>query len=462
MSEQSKRLHFIAIGGAAMHNLALALANKGFSISGSDDEINEPSCSRLKTAGLLPNKMGWFPEKIEDTLDGVILGMHARADNPELIAANEKGIRVYSYPEYLYEHSKDKKRIVIGGSHGKTTITAMILHVLKKLNFDFDYMVGAKLDGFETMVKISDAPLIILEGDEYLSSPVDRRPKFHLYKAEIGLISGIAWDHINVFPTFENYVDQFRKFANEIPKEGTLIYCENDLEVKNVALSSNVKARKISYSIPKHSIVDGITTLQTEVGNFNLEIFGEHNLQNLEGARNVCEEIGISKKDFYQSITSFKGAAKRLELLGKNESIAIYKDFAHSPSKLKATSRAVKTQFTDRILISCMELHTFSSLNEDFLNQYSGSMDDADVKIVYYNPHTIAHKKLKDISPDMVRKAFSNDSIKVYTDSSVLRNDLLQLTVGKSVLLMMSSGTFDGIDLNLLTNELIQSTEKVN
>ena len=462
MSKQSKRLHFIAIGGAAMHNLALALANKGFSVTGSDDEINEPSFSRLKTAGLLPDAMGWFAEKIEDNLDGVILGMHARADNPELIVAKEKGIPVYSYPEYLYEHSKNKKRIVIGGSHGKTTITAMILHVLKKLNFDFDYMVGAKLDGFETMVKISDAPLIILEGDEYLSSPVDRRPKFHLYKADIGLISGIAWDHINVFPTFENYVDQFRIFANEIPKDGTLIYCENDLEVKNVAISSNVKARKISYSIPKHSIVDGITTIHTEIGNFNLEIFGDHNLQNLEGARNVCEEIGISKKDFYHSITSFKGAARRLELLGKNDSIAIYKDFAHSPSKLKATSKAVKTQFPQRKLISCMELHTFSSLNEDFLNQYSGSMDDADVKIIYYNPHTIAHKKLKDISPEMVRKAFSNDSIKVYTDSSILRNDLLQLAVGKSVLLMMSSGTFDGIDLNLLTNELIQSTEKVN
>ncbi|MBK8362490.1 MAG: peptidoglycan synthetase [Bacteroidetes bacterium] len=458
----SKRIHFIAIGGAAMHNLALALHQKGFQVSGSDDEINEPSKSRLSAAGILPQSIGWFPEKISNELDGVILGMHARADNPELLKAQQIGLPVYSYPEYLYEHSKDKTRVVIGGSHGKTTITAMILHVLKSLNKDFDYMVGAKLEGFDTMVRLSNAPLIILEGDEYLSSPVDRRPKFHLYKAEIGLISGIAWDHINVFPTYDMYVEQFRIFADQIPANGKLIYCNNDSEVKKVAESGSVHAKKIPYSIPPHEIVNGITYLLTDSGKIAISVFGEHNLQNLEGARNVCEQIGIDKKTFYNAIADFKGAARRLELLGRNENVAVYKDFAHSPSKLKATTHAVRSQFPERKLIACMELHTFSSLNEDFLAQYSGSMDDADVKIVYFNPQTIAHKKLKEITPEMVKKAFSNPDIKVYTDSAILQKDIQTYSKGKSVFLMMSSGTFDGMNLENLTAQLIQSNQEVH
>ena len=457
----SIRIHFIAIGGAAMHNLALALHQKGFKVSGSDDEINEPSKSRLAAAEILPESIGWFPEKISMDLDGVILGMHARADNPELLKAQEIGLPVYSYPEYLHEHSKDKTRVVIGGSHGKTTITAMILHVLKTLNKDFDYMVGAKLEGFDTMVRLSNAPLIILEGDEYLSSPVDRRPKFHLYKAEIGLISGIAWDHINVFPTYEMYVEQFRIFADQIPENGKLIYCENDNEVKKVAESDSVKAGKISYSIPPHEIVNGITYLITDSGKIAISVFGEHNLQNLEGARNVCEQIGIDRQTFYKSIADFKGAARRLELLGKNENVSVYKDFAHSPSKLKATTHAVRSQFPERKLIACMELHTFSSLNEDFLTQYSGSMDDADEKIVYYNPQTIAHKKLKEITPEMVKKAFSNSDIKVYIDSAILQKDIQAYSKDKSVFLMMSSGTFDGMDLDNLSKQLIESNQRV-
>jgi UDP-N-acetylmuramate: L-alanyl-gamma-D-glutamyl-meso-diaminopimelate ligase len=461
MSTDKKRIHFTAIGGAAMHNLALALHQKGYEVTGSDDEINEPSKTRLLNAGLLPAEIGWFPEKITKELDGVILGMHARADNPELVEAQKLGIPVYSYPEYLYEHSKDKLRVVIGGSHGKTTITAMILHVLKSLRTDFDYMVGAKLEGFDTMVRLSEAPLIVLEGDEYLSSPVDRRPKFHLYKAEIGLISGIAWDHINVFPTFENYVDQFRIFANEIPERGTLIYCAEDKMVKEVAESSSVKAKAIPYTIPPHRIENGITYLETSQGEVELLIFGEHNLQNLEGARLVCEKIGINKKDFYRGISTFKGAARRLELLGRNETVAVYKDFAHSPSKLKATTQAVRTQFPDRKLISCMELHTFSSLNEDFLDQYAGSMAGGDVKIVYFNPHTIAHKKLKEITPEMVRKAFSDESIKVYTDSAILQKDLLTIKSEKSVFLMMSSGTFDGMNLENFAKQLIENNQNV-
>lgn len=458
----TERIHFIAIGGAAMHNLALALHQKGYKISGSDDEINEPSRSRLKAAGMLPQADGWFPEKITKELDGVILGMHARADNPELIRATELGIPIYSYPEFLYKHSKDKVRVVIGGSHGKTTITAMILHVLRSQNIDFDYMVGAKLDGFDTMVRISEAPLIVLEGDEYLSSPVDRRPKFHLYQATIGLISGIAWDHINVFPQYEDYVKQFSIFAEGIPSTGKLIYCENDPEVKTVCSSSAIKAGKMAYGLPKHRIVNGVTILETAQGDVPLQVFGDHNLMNMEGARLVCNQLQVSDQAFFAAISGFKGAARRLELLQRNETVAVFKDFAHSPSKLKATTEAVRQQFPSRKLVACMELHTFSSLNENFLAQYAGSMDTADLAIVYFNPHTIAHKKLKEISPEMVRKAFQNEKIKVYTDSTILRKDLTAIDSSNSVFLLMSSGTFDGMDLDLLAKEIVSQKDPVS
>lgn len=453
------RIHFIAIGGAAMHNLALALHEKGFTVTGSDDEINEPSRSRLEAAGILPPAIGWFPEKITNELDGVILGMHARADNPELLRAQHLGVRIYSYPEYLYEHSKDKVRVVIGGSHGKTTITSMILHVLKDNGRDFDFMVGAKLEGFNTMVRISNAPLIVLEGDEYLSSPIDRRPKFHLYHANIGLISGIAWDHINVFPTYDNYKDQFRIFANDIGADGSLIYCAEDKEVNEVAVHSTTLARRVPYGIPPHRIDNGITYLKTQVGEIPLKVFGQHNLMNLEGARMVCQQLGISEEQFYQSIRNFKGAARRLEFLGGNETTAVFKDFAHSPSKLKATTEAVRAQFPDRRLIACMELHTFSSLNENFLDQYAGSMDGADVAIVYYNPHTIEHKKLNPIKPEQVRSAFANERIMVYTDSKAFQKALLAMNGRNSVFLLMSSGNFDGIVLEDFAKQLISGTE---
>lgn len=449
-----KRLHFIAIGGAAMHNLALALQMNGNIITGSDDEIMDPSRSRLAAAGLLPERDGWFPEKVEIELDGVILGMHARADNPELIRAQSLGIPVFSFPEFLYEHSKNKQRVVIGGSHGKTTITAMILHVLRLQNFNFDYLVGAKIDGFETMVRLSDAPLIILEGDEYLSSSIDKRPKFHLYKATIGLISGIAWDHINVFPTYENYIEQFQIFADSVSPEGSLIFCLNDKEVKRVAENSKTKAKKIPYTLPGYQIMDGVTCLLTDEGSIPLSIFGDHNLLNLEGARVVCEKLGISQQVFYKSISSFKGAARRLELLAKNDSIAIYKDFAHSPSKLKATIEAVRNQYPNRKLIACMELHTFSSLNENFLSQYSNTMDKADVALVYYNPHTVEHKKLKPISESIIMNAFNNHRIKVYTDAISLQKDLFLSSSSQAVFLIMSSGNFDGMDMKDLAEKL--------
>ena len=374
------KIHLIAIGGSAMHNMALALHHKGFQITGSDDAIFSPSKERLEKHNLLPDKMGWFPSKINSDINAVILGMHAKKDNPELKRAKELKIPIFSYPEYIYEQSKRKKRIVIGGSHGKTSITAMILHVLKNLNIDCDFMVGAQLEGFDTMVRLTNnAKIIILEGDEYLSSPIDKRPKFHLYKPHIAVLSGIAWDHINVFPNLDIYIDQFRIFKNMV--KDTLIYCSEDKEL-NQLTKEKTKCKLISYATPIHTIENGITS----INNTKLLIFGSHNLKNLNAARLVCNEIGISNSVFYQQIANFKGASNRLELVKSKEKSAIYKDFAHSPSKLKATLSAMQKQFANRKLVACMELHTFSSLNKEFLNQYRGSMNESDTAIVYYNP----------------------------------------------------------------------------
>jgi len=451
------RVHLIAIGGSAMHNMALALHEKGFNVTGSDDEINEPSKTRLKIAGILPQEIGWFPEKITKDIDAVILGMHAREDNPELMRAKELGLKVYSYPEYIYEATKDKTRVVIGGSHGKTTITAMILHVLNYHGIDTDFMVGAQLEGFNTMVKLTkEAPIAIIEGDEYLASPIDRRPKFHLYKPNIAILSGIAWDHINVFPTFDIYINQFEKFVDLIEPNGVLIYCAEDAELKKVADNSGQAnhIEKIPYSVPKHRIVNGTTILETNNNDVPLQIFGNHNLMNMSGARLVCNKLGVTDVLFYKAIQSFKGAAKRLELVTKTNDFAFYKDFAHSPSKLKATTQAVKQQFTGRHVIACMELHTFSSLNETFLAEYNGAMNDADEAIVYFNPHTIEHKKLKPITEEQVFTYFNRKDLKVFTDSKTLEAYLKSKSLKQSVLLMMSSGNFDGIDFKKLSLEL--------
>jgi UDP-N-acetylmuramate: L-alanyl-gamma-D-glutamyl-meso-diaminopimelate ligase len=452
-------VHFIAIGGSAMHNLAIALHKKGFVVTGSDDEIFEPSKTRLAKYNLLPGKEGWDLKNIYSGLDAVILGMHARADNPELLRARELGIKIYSYPEYIYEQSKNKARVVIGGSHGKTSITAMVLHVLNYFKFNADYMVGAQLEGFDTMVKLTDdAPFIILEGDEYLSSPVDRRPKFHLYKADIALLSGIAWDHINVFPTYENYLEQFRIFVGQLPDNGCLIYCANDPEVKKLCENLAGKVNKIPYGLPEHIIKDGITFFKIGGGSeaVPLQVFGDHNLLNINGARLVCSQLGISGAQFCEAISSFKGASKRLELVAKNLNVSVYKDFAHSPSKLKATTKAVRNQFPDRKLIACMELHTFSSLNENFLYEYKGSMLDADEAIVYYNPHTIEHKKLKPITIEQVKNSFQGNNISIYTNSSLLQEYLRSKQWKNMNLLMMSSGNFDGMDLKKMAMELLK------
>ena len=437
-------IHLIAIGGSAMHNLALALHHKGYKISGSDDSIFNPSKERLLKYNLLPKEMGWFPEKITKNLDSIILGMHARIDNPELIKANELGIPIYSYPEYIFEQSKNKKRVVIGGSHGKTSITAMILHVLQNLNIDCDYMVGAQLEGFDTMVKLThQAPIIILEGDEYLSSPIDRRPKFHLYQPHIAVLSGIAWDHINVFPTFEMYVDQFRIFKNMV--KDTLIYCSEDEEIDKLA-KEECKCKLVPYSTPEHKIKEGVSSLEgTE-----LLIFGNHNLQNLNAAKLVCNELEISDTDFYKEISTFKGASNRLELVRKTNTSAVYKDFAHSPSKLKAASSAMKKQFQERKLVACMELHTFSSLNEEFLKQYTGCMDEPDTAIVYFSPEAIAHKKLEPISKEQVHDSFGRENLLVFINSIELEKFLKSQNWNNKNLLMMSSGTFDGIEFKKL------------
>ena len=448
--------HFIAIGGSAMHNLAIALHLKGDSITGSDDEIFEPSRSRLAKYNLLPSEVGWDINRIHSNIDAVILGMHARKDNPELIKAQKLGLSIYSYPEFIYEQTKDQLRIVIGGSHGKTSITSMILHVLSYNNINHNYMVGAQLQGFDCMVKLSkEAKIAVLEGDEYLSSPIDRRPKFHLYQPEIAVVSGIAWDHINVFPTFENYVEQFRIFVDKVGKSGRVIYFEDDNVLKEVVLNSSSKAIKIPYCTFPNQIKNGITYVRTEKEEIPLEIFGDHNLQNLNAAYHVCIQLGMKSVDFFSAIRSFKGASKRLELVQKNQSTAIYKDFAHSPSKLKATTSALKNQYPNRKLIACIELHTFSSLNKSFLDQYNGTMQEADLAFVYFNKKTLKHKKLDDLSAEDVKKAFAGENVTVLNSSKEMVNCLLKMKWEQQNLLLMSSGNFDGIQFAELAEKII-------
>ena len=448
--------HFIAIGGSAMHNLAIALHLKGDSVSGSDDEIFEPSKSRLAKHNLLPSKIGWDTNRIHSNIDAVILGMHARKDNPELKEAQKLGLSIYSYPEFIYEQTKDQLRIVIGGSHGKTSITSMILHVLSKNNIDHNYMVGAQLEGFDCMVKLSkEAKISVLEGDEYLSSPIDRRPKFHIYYPDIAVVSGIAWDHINVFPTFENYVQQFRIFVDKVSQSGKVIYFEDDAVLKEVVLSSTSKATKIPYRTFPNQIKNGITYIRTNEKSIPLEIFGEHNLQNLNAAYHVCIQVGVKSVDFFKAIRSFKGASKRLELVKKNHITAIYKDFAHSPSKLKATTSALKKQYPNRKLIACMELHTFSSLNKSFLDQYNGTMQGADVAYVYFNKQTLKHKKLEDLSAEDVKNAFGGENVTVLNSSEEMVDHLLEMKWEQQNLLLMSSGNFDGIQFESLAEKII-------
>jgi UDP-N-acetylmuramate: L-alanyl-gamma-D-glutamyl-meso-diaminopimelate ligase len=446
-------IHFIAIGGAAMHNLALALHLKGDAITGSDDEIFDPSKSRLSASGILPKVFGWFPEKITTQLDAIVLGMHAKADNPELLKAQELGLKIYSYPEFLYEQSKFKTRVVIGGSHGKTTITSMILHVMHYFNREVDYMVGAQLEGFDVMVKLTEHnDFIILEGDEYLSSPIDRRPKFHLYKPNIALLSGIAWDHINVFPTWENYVEQFSIFVDSIVEGGSITYNIEDAEVKKVVESSENTIRKFPYQTPNYKVQGGTTLLETEEGPMPIEIFGKHNLNNLAGAKWICQQMGIDENDFYEAISTFQGASKRLEKIAETEKSIAYKDFAHSPSKVLATTNALKNQYPNRKLIACLELHTYSSLNPEFLKEYKGALDAADVAVVFYSPHAVEIKKLKTISSEQIANAFQRENLIIYTNPIAFKTFLFSQEFNDTSLLLMSSGDYGGLDFKELKN----------
>lgn len=431
-----------------MHNLALALCDKGETVTGSDDEIFEPSKSRLDAKGLLPDTLGWFPEKVNKNLDAVILGMHAKADNPELLKAKELGLKIFSYPEFLYEHSKNKTRVVIGGSHGKTTITSMILHVMKYWDRPVDFMVGAQLEGFTNMVHLTEEnDFIVLEGDEYLSSPIDRRPKFHLYQPNIALLSGIAWDHINVFPTFDNYLEQFSIFLNQITEGGAIIYNVEDEEVKKVVESNTHTIKKYPYETPNYQVNEGETLLETPEGLMPIEVFGKHNLNNLEGARWICQLMGVDADDFYEAIASFKGASKRLEKIAENSSAVVYKDFAHSPSKVKATTQAVKDQYPQRTLLACLELHTYSSLNPQFLSEYQGALDAADVAVVFYSPHAVEIKKLEPITPQQIAAAFQRDDLVIYTEPKAFQEFLFGQNFRDTSLLLMSSGNYGGLDL---------------
>ncbi len=437
-----------------MHNLAIALSRKGYIITGSDDEIFEPSATRLKNQNIYPQNIGWDESKITKDLDAVILGMHARLDNPELLKAKELNLPIYSYPEYLYEQSKSKIRIVIGGSHGKTTITSMLLHAVKEMKIDADYMVGAQLEGYDCMVKLSNtAPFMIIEGDEYLSSPIDRRPKFHLYKPNVALISGIAWDHINVFPTFDNYIEQFKIFCECIEKNGKLIYNKLDQEVKKIGENYSNSLKTIPYEIPDYKVTNSGTVINFNNNTYSLKIFGSHNLQNMIGAMYLATEMGISNHEFLTAMSTFTGAGKRLQKVVESEDFIMFKDFAHSPSKLLATTKAVKEQYQEKEVIACMELHTFSSLKKEFLPHYENTMSQADEAIVYYSPDVVLHKKLEPISIEQVKKAFGGN-VNVFNKTE----DVLQFLRNKKwknkVLLMMSSGTFDGINYEELGMEI--------
>lgn len=450
------RVHFIAIGGSAMHNLALALHQKGYQITGSDDQIFEPSYSRLQKAGLLPTEMGWFPEKISQDLDAIILGMHARGDNPELLKAQELGLKVFSYPEYLFNQTAHQTRVVVAGSHGKTTITSMVLHVLHYHQRAEDYMVGAQLEGFETMVRLSGtSEFAIFEGDEYLSSPIDLRPKFHLYQPNITLISGIAWDHINVFPTFDDYLKQFEIYLNLIEPGGAVVYNATDPEVVRLVEACKNPIKKFPYNLPSHFISNGETFLETPEGAVPLQVFGNHNLLNIEGARWLCNQIGVDDAAFYEAIASFKGANNRLERLAQKNGSTVFKDFAHAPSKVSATVTAVKQQFGKTTVVACLELHTFSSLNAEFLKQYQGALDAADVAVVFFSKKALAHKRLPEISAAQVAKAFGRTDVRVYDNRADFEVFCSNFGHRPAVLLLMSSGNFEGLPLQDLAQQWV-------
>ncbi len=448
MNHTTMHIHFIAIGGAVMHNLAIALHKKGYTVTGSDDEIFEPSKSRLAAHGLLPAEWGWHPEKIDKSVSAVILGMHALKDNPELKKARKLGIKIYSFPEYLYEQTKKKKRVVIAGSHGKTTITSMVMHALRENGIRFDYMVGSQLEGFDTMVNLEEENgIAVFEGDEYLSSPLDKRPKFLHYKANIALISGIAWDHMNVFPEYKTYLKQFMLLTRKMNDTGTVIYNETDEEARKIANTAPGGIHRIPYHAVNYTVEENGLTVHEEGKKVSLSIFGRHNMENLAGAMKICGLLGVKKQDFLMSMTSFKGAKKRQELLSDNGRTKIYLDFAHAPSKVKATVEAFREMFPDKKLTACLEIHTYSSLNKNFLPQYKGSLDKADEAALFYNPEVVAHKKMEPLSSEFIRESFDLQRLKVIDNKEELEEYITEKSRDEGILLLMSSGNFSGIDL---------------
>ncbi|RBL94128.1 UDP-N-acetylmuramate--L-alanine ligase [Chitinophaga flava] len=440
------KVHFIAIGGSVMHQLAIALRHKGYEVTGSDDEIFEPALSNLRQAGILPASLGWDPTRITADIDAVILGMHAREDNPELIRARELQLKIYSFPEYIYQESKNKTRVAVGGSHGKTTTTAMIMHVLQYNQQAFDYLVGARLEGFNQSVNITDAPLIVCEADEYPASVIEKRPKFLFLHPQIAILTGIAWDHINVFPTYEIYEEQFALFLRQMEPGSVLIYNSGDTALSNLVTAEGRHLRLIPYTTPIHMIRDGVTRVFFDEGYADLEVFGEHNLLNMHAAKLVCNELGLSDEAFLAAIASFRGAAKRLELVAKNDHSVIYRDFAHAPSKVKATMEATRQQFPQRRLIAVLELHTYSSLNASFLSQYQGALEAADVAVVFYSKHALEIKRMPDLAPELIMEKFGRTDLHVFNDRARLEAFLEEQNYHDANLLLMSSGTYDGLD----------------
>lgn len=446
-----------------MHSLAIALHHAGYLVTGSDDHIHNPARERLDALGLCPEKEGWNANLVHSGLDGVILGMHASEDNPELKKAQELGIKIYSFPEFIYEHSQDKQRIVVAGSYGKTTITAMIMHVLQKAGKRFDFMVGSQVPGFDNPVRLSeDAPVIVMEGDEYLASRLDPRPKFLLYHPHIILLSGISWDHINVFPTEVSYNLQFGKLIDSLPKAGYLIYNDTDKTVREMVhpIKDNESLYISPYSMPsykitkegKYSLTLGNTSLAglTSIGGEKetMEVIGKHNMLNIAGAWKVCERLGIELKDFLKHMSSFRGAKSRLEMIFSNPKRKIYKDFAHAPAKVKATVEAVRELYPKQHLIVCFELHTFSSLNKEFIKLYAGTLKGADKKIVFMNPETEAAKKANPFSKAEIQTAFGDKNLFYVRDKKELALLLKHLNTGNDVFLMMTSGNFGGLALD--------------
>jgi UDP-N-acetylmuramate: L-alanyl-gamma-D-glutamyl-meso-diaminopimelate ligase len=453
------KIHFTSIGGSVMHQLAIALKRKGYQITGSDDEIFEPARGNLDSEGILPKELGWKPELIDSTLDAVILGMHARADNPELLKARELGVPIYSFPEYIYQESLQKTRVIVGGSHGKTTTTSMIMHVLRSANVDFDYLVGARLQGFDQSVKITDAPVIVCEGDEYPASAIEKRPKFHFLFPHIAVITGIAWDHINVFPTFDNYLEQFRIFIDKIEKGGHLIYNDTDAILKElVETHARTDIHYHPYKVPEHEIKNGETKVTIEGQEVSLKVFGDHNLLNMQAAWLVCSQLGVNAGDFTKAISSFTGASKRLELLAKNDQTLFYRDFAHAPSKVKATIEALKQQFPNKTLIAVLELHTYSSLNEAFMKEYEGVMDKADWAAVFYSRHALEIKRMPDLPKQTVENGFDKKGLAVINERKELENWLYSNDYKNAVVVFMSSGNYEGLDTELFAKQITGSS----